>query len=589
MEALILSTASAFESGNETDICNKLQEFNKENAQTFGFPELGTETKKKFMSDLLHTLETRPSDECHILCLEALRILSREKHRMHQLKEKDGVHLLLKLARLSDDAPEVGNQIIIEAQKCLCNLVFNSEDAQRICSESNYVAHIMNRVKLYSEPNITYDIKFFDMRLLFLLTALCPELREKVRKDLNGIPLLVQVLETDTLASVFKSQCAASVGASEDLETLTDDQANLACEVLKALFNTIIHANLSDLEGVENKVLEGSGRVLKYLLLTVAGTDTKTEEYHNQTINLLTCHLPQQIISEMIPEPDGGAVGGAAIYNGRNMDTMVVILNFLEKRLDRAAANKQRRLAEQLSPVISALCVLSRTEPIIRRFLKEQVLPPLDAKEAASLPEEGNTLRNKLVRLMTNPSTDVKEVVADFLFILCKESVTRLVKYTGYGNAAGMLARRGLLAGGQGNTDYSSDEGDSDTEDYLEVRNKVNPVTGRVEEERRNPMEGMTEEQKEFHAAELAEMIDRITREGVIKPMSVSPDGKLVPMDEYIAATRNQWRQALEEESEEDDDDDSDVNDKINVKETGNRARVKRCVCSSDDVWMCDV
>ena len=30
MEALILSTATAFESGNETDICNKLQEFNKE-------------------------------------------------------------------------------------------------------------------------------------------------------------------------------------------------------------------------------------------------------------------------------------------------------------------------------------------------------------------------------------------------------------------------------------------------------------------------------------------------------------------------------------------------------------------------------
>ena len=62
------------------------------------------------MSDLLHTLENRPSDECHILCLEALRILSREKHRMHQLKEKDGVHLLLKLARLSESAPEVTNQ-----------------------------------------------------------------------------------------------------------------------------------------------------------------------------------------------------------------------------------------------------------------------------------------------------------------------------------------------------------------------------------------------------------------------------------------------------------------------------------------------
>ena len=31
---------------------------------------------------------------------------------------------------------------------------------------------------------------------------------------------------------------------------------------------------------VENKVLEGSGRVLKYLLLTEASTDSKTEEYH---------------------------------------------------------------------------------------------------------------------------------------------------------------------------------------------------------------------------------------------------------------------------------------------------------------------
>ena len=67
------------------------------------------------------------------------------------------------------------------------------------------------------------------------------------------------MLETDILASVFKSQSAASVGASEELETLTDDQANLACEVLKALFNTIIHANLSDLEGVSIFRVQSSG------------------------------------------------------------------------------------------------------------------------------------------------------------------------------------------------------------------------------------------------------------------------------------------------------------------------------------------
>ena len=50
-------------------------------------------------------------------------------------------------------------------------------------------------------------------------------------------------------------------------------------------------------------------------------------------------------------------------------------------------------------------------------------------------------------------------------------TVARLVKYIGYGNAAGFLAKRGALLGGVGNSDlsstaqYSSDE-DSDTEEY---------------------------------------------------------------------------------------------------------------------------
>ena len=46
--------------------------------------------------------------------------------------------------------------------------------------------------------------------------------------------------------------------------------------------------------------------------------------------------------------------------------------------------------------------------------------------------------------------------------------MARLVKYTGYGNAAGLLARRGLMLGGKGdNAGNYSDEEDSDTEEYL--------------------------------------------------------------------------------------------------------------------------
>lgn len=47
--------------------------------------------------------------------------------------------------------------------------------------------------------------------------------------------------------------------------------------------------------------------------------------------------------------------------------------------------------------------------------------------------------------------------------------VSRFIKYTGYGNAAGLLAARGLLRGGHDSGIYSEDE-DSETEEYREAK-----------------------------------------------------------------------------------------------------------------------
>lgn len=45
-----------------------------------------------------------------------------------------------------------------------------------------------------------------------------------------------------------------------------------------------------------------------------------------------------------------------------------------------------------------------------------------------------------------------------------------MVKYTGYGNAAGLLANRGLMLGGKGDGNYSDSSDESETEDYLEIK-----------------------------------------------------------------------------------------------------------------------
>ena len=49
-----------------------------------------------------------------------------------------------------------------------------------------------------------------------------------------------------------------------------------------------------------------------------------------------------------------------------------------------------------------------------------------------------------------------------------------MIKYTGYGNCAGLLAQLGLLKMNEINYkgDYSSDSEDSDTEEYSELKGK---------------------------------------------------------------------------------------------------------------------
>lgn len=41
---------------------------------------------------------------------------------------------------------------------------------------------------------------------------------------------------------------------------------------------------------------------------------------------------------------------------------------------------------------------------------------------------------------------------------------------------------------------------------------RINPVTGCFEHPKPNPLEGMTEEQKEFEALQLVDLVDKLAR-----------------------------------------------------------------------------
>ena len=46
-------------------------------------------------------------------------------------------------------------------------------------------------------------------------------------------------------------------------------------------------------------------------------------------------------------------------------------------------------------------------------------------------PEKGSSPRSRLVSLLTNPDQDVATMTAEFLFVLCKHNVGKLVKHSG--------------------------------------------------------------------------------------------------------------------------------------------------------------
>ena len=235
-------------------------------------------------------------------------------------------------------------------------------------------------------------------------------------------------------------------------------------------------------------------------------------------------------------------------FEGKNVEAVVIILRYLKRCLnlflrqncdDMLNIKNPQNASDHLQPVLLLLTVITKSNSTIRRFCRYKVLPPLVDQDVFKLPTDGKRFRNQLVCLMTDVNTNVKHLSERFLYVLCKENIGRLIKYTGYGNSAGLIADIGFLQlklskDTKDVDNYSTDSESSDTEEYEKIKDYVNNVTGKYEKERRNPLEGMSEEQKEMIVHELMCSIDKMSRLGIIKPGGVDENGKVVEIDHVL-------------------------------------------------------
>lgn len=178
---------------------------------------------------------------CQVSCLEVLRILSRDKKILVPVTTKENMQILLRLAKLneSDDSLEKVSEfpVIVESLKCLCNIVFNSQMAQQLSLELNLAAKLCNLLRKCKDRKFINDIKCFDLRLLFLLSLLHTDIRSQLRYELQGLPLLTQILE-----SAFSIKWTDEYESAIDHNgpPLSPQETDCAIEALKALFNVTV-------------------------------------------------------------------------------------------------------------------------------------------------------------------------------------------------------------------------------------------------------------------------------------------------------------------------------------------------------------
>ncbi|XP_004599254.2 synembryn-A-like [Ochotona princeps] len=510
------AVADAVETGREDVSVDALRAYNREHSESFSFDDAQREDRKRLAELLVSALQRGLPATHRVTWLQSVRILSRDRGCLDAFACRPSLQALARLAGVapSEGGPELADaDVVLEALKCLCNLVLSSPAAQALAAEAGLVVRLAARVELNREGSVPHDVRFFDLRLLFLLTALRTDVRRQLFAELHGVRLLTDALQH-------------TLGATPTLgppQPLPPPETERAMEILKVLFNITFDSVKGEAEEEDVALYRRLGMLLRHCLMVTAGE--RTEEFHGHAVNLLG-NLPLQCLDVLLTlEPHEGCQE----FLGANMDVVGVLLAFLEKRL-----LQTHRLKEGVAPVLSVLTECARMHRPARKFLKAQVLPPL--RDVRTRPEVGEQLRNKLVRLMTHLDTDVKRVAAEFLFVLCSESVPRFIKYTGYGNAAGLLAARGLMAGGRPEGQYSEDE-DTDTDEYKEAKASINPVTGRVEERPPNPMAGMTDEQKEHEAMKLVNIFDKLSRQKVIQPMGMNPQGHLTSLQEAMSQT----------------------------------------------------
>lgn len=529
------------------------------------FPKISSDFRANLCAYLSETFHSDESLELNKLKLQLLRISLRDKSQSadHENPNIENVALLIfGLDGLIDDekfaSKWIANEIelITEASMCLINLAFNSPKTRQLFHErvvGSYLQRISFSQKILEgtiQPmptdlgSFSYLLRLFecdqlekfllyDMKLAFILSALNKEITNEWINNANTL---------ETFVSVLRISLAKLSGCTTQQEMMANTFLAITNEALRTIFNLYHPVKVFDMNLARKfaqyciEIVVSSGHDVEPHLRY----DLHTCQNAINVLSLMPAALLEFCRPKETKDMDINEVGAETPNHTEETDKSVeelqiersenrfvaATLDLLEQSIDQYERSSNALLATYLSVLLYLCSNLKQA----RRYCRMKVIPPLTAIEVERRPDEGNDLRNKIVRLIGSSSAG--ELASEFLFILCKRSASRMIKYCGFGHSAGLFANYGCLGSAIVNTGRrESDSEDSETEDYKSVENKINPVTGKIENEEalaewKRKMDEMSEEQKEFEVMQLVNCMDKLMDRGVIQPGRIGDDGR---------------------------------------------------------------
>ncbi|KAF6105951.1 RIC8 guanine nucleotide exchange factor A [Phyllostomus discolor] len=225
------AVADAVETGEEDAIVEALRAYNRENSQSFTFDAAQQEDRKRLAELLVSFLEQGLPPSGRVTWLQSIRILSRDRGCLDPFTSPQSLQALACYAGISaarGSVPEpLDMDVVLESLKCLCNVVLSSPRAQALAAEARLVVRLAERVGLHHQGSFPHEVQLFDLRLLFLLTALRTDVRQQLFQELQGVHLLTGTLQ----------QTLAVAPGQSPPELLPSQETERAMEILKVLFN----------------------------------------------------------------------------------------------------------------------------------------------------------------------------------------------------------------------------------------------------------------------------------------------------------------------------------------------------------------